>query len=95
MFYTPGETLMKWMTEEMEREVFYKDTKGGIWYDDKKELEYLIQGYKSGFLFSDKRHKLGILPLDKSYPELKTMVSKEKLEELKQEYIELLKDRQK
>lgn len=92
MFYTQGKSQMKWMTKEMEEEVWCEDTRG-TWYDDKKELEYLIQGYKSKVFFMDNRYKSKTPPLDKSYPELKKMVSKEKLEELNQEYIELLKDR--
>jgi len=94
MFYTQSETQMKWMTKEMEKEVVTKEiSRNFYWYDYKKELEYLIQGYKSSVIFTDKRYNLGTPPLDKSYPELKKLVSKERLEELKQEYIELLKDR--
>lgn len=77
----------------MEKEVITWNPGGKSYrYNKEIELEYLIQGYKSFYIFTDLRHNQGKLPLDKSYPELKKLVSKERLDELKREYIQLIRD---
>ena len=95
MFYTPGETLMRMMTdEERQRVLKPQEINGKTYYSDPSDtdvMNYLLRGIlPSVFIPIDERYENNTPPLEKQYPILQNF-SKRILKKLNQEYYSLVK----
>ena len=97
MFYTPGETPMRMMTdEERQRVLKPQEINGNTLYSDPSDrdvIDYLLRGIlPSVFIPIDGRYKNNTPPLEKQYPILQNF-SKRLLKKLNQEYYSLVKSK--
>lgn len=92
---------MRWMTGEECVQIYGMREDNGVFYLTKTNpgievvVKYLLDGVVPGkFIKLGKRYRHNTPPLDQLYPPLKSLLSKEELNQPNQEYFSLIKEKE-